>query len=119
MLKSVQTFSSNDPWDVTMARSGDPLYTDYYDRSINLVTDSEIKPLIKVPGWKPHYLHCTSSGDLLVMMDSDDEQTKVVRYSDSNEIQIIQWDDQGRPLYSPGGYYNYKLGQSQWSTDMC
>ena len=42
MVKSVQTFSSNDPWDVTMARSGDLLYTDYYDRSINLVTDSEI-----------------------------------------------------------------------------
>ncbi|XP_078337018.1 uncharacterized protein LOC111138127 isoform X2 [Crassostrea virginica] len=119
MVKSVQTFSSNDPWDVSVTRSGDLLYTDYNDRSINLVRDSEIQPLIKVPGWKPHYLHCTSSGDLLVMMDSDDEQTKVVRYSDSTEIQIIQWDDQGRPLYSPGGYYSYKYLIENRNLDIC
>nr|XP_022308234.1 uncharacterized protein LOC111114243 [Crassostrea virginica] len=74
---------------------------DYDDRSINLVSGTQIHTLIKVRGLKPRSFCSTFSGDLLVIMDSDDgKQKKVVRYPESKVKQIIQRDDQGNPLYS-------------------
>ncbi|XP_078331531.1 uncharacterized protein LOC144625202 [Crassostrea virginica] len=103
LLKSVQTKSGNYPRDIAVTQSGDLVYTDDFDRSINLVSGTQIERLIKLRGWRPHYLCSTSSGDLLSTMTSDDDkQTKVVRYSGSTEKQSIQWDDQGKPLYLSG-----------------
>ena len=79
------------------------MYTDEDDRSINLVSGIQIQTLITLRGWTPLGLCITSSGDFLVIMRSDDEkQTKVVRYSDSIKKHTVQWDDQGKPLYSSG-----------------
>ncbi|XP_078330993.1 uncharacterized protein LOC111112792 [Crassostrea virginica] len=102
LLRSVQTKSGNAPWDIAVTQSGDLVYADYRNRSINLVRGTQIQTLITLRGWKTLYLCSTSSRDLLVCMRSNDEQTKVVRYSGSTEKQSIQWDDQGNPLYSSG-----------------
>ena len=100
-----------------MTRSGDLVYADPGDRSINLVSGTQIYTLITLQGWIPLYLCGTFSGDLLVIMTSDDEkQTKVVRYSGSTEKQSIQWDDQGKPLYTP---YGTKYISENRISDIC
>ncbi|XP_062610457.1 E3 ubiquitin-protein ligase TRIM71-like [Saccostrea cucullata] len=108
LLKSITLKSGNITKDMTVTKSGDLVYTDTRDRTVNIVKNEKIEELIRLQNWRPHGVCSTSSGDLLVIMDSDDDkQTKIVRYSGSTEKKAIQFDDNGKPLYSSGGYYRY------------
>ncbi|XP_062567269.1 uncharacterized protein LOC134229532 [Saccostrea cucullata] len=104
LLKSIKTKSGNRPKDIVVTKSGDLVYTDYDDRTVNIVK-KKIEEVIRLQNWKPKGVCSTSSGDLLVVMYSDDKkQTKVVRYFGSTEKQIIQLDDKGNHLYQSGSY---------------
>nr|XP_022316803.1 uncharacterized protein LOC111120378 [Crassostrea virginica] len=102
LLRSIEIKPGTSAWNFAVNRDNDLVFADYKKNSINIVRENEIQTLIRITGWKPLYLCSTSSGDFLVFMKSEDgKQAKVVRYSGSTEKQSIQWDDGGKPFYTP------------------
>ncbi|XP_062618726.1 uncharacterized protein LOC134280328 [Saccostrea cucullata] len=103
ILKSITTKSSFSQAHIAVNQSGGLLYTDHRDRTVNIVKNKDIEEVIRLENWRINGVCSSFSGDLLVIMYSDDDnQSKLVRYSKSTEKQSIQFDDDGKPLYSCG-----------------
>uniref|UniRef100_K1Q1T9 Tripartite motif-containing protein 3 n=1 Tax=Magallana gigas TaxID=29159 RepID=K1Q1T9_MAGGI len=108
LLQTIKTKSGRGHNDITVDSDGNLLYCDWTDRTVNIVKNGQTEELIRLQGWKPDNLCVTSTGDLLLTMFSDDRtKSKVVRYSGSTEKQTIQFDDEGKSLYSGNGYTKY------------
>ncbi|XP_052680310.1 uncharacterized protein LOC128161112 [Crassostrea angulata] len=82
-VKLVLTKSGYSPYDIAVTKGGDLVYTDRHVRTVNIVKNTQrkkpqITTVIELRGWGPLSVCSTSSGDLLVVMNSDDHrQTKV------------------------------------------
>nr|XP_034307163.1 uncharacterized protein LOC105323398 isoform X2 [Crassostrea gigas] len=108
LLRTIKTNFWSCPNDIAVDVDGDLLYSDWVTNTVNKVKNEQTNVLIRLQGWKPSKQCVTSTGDLLVTMYSDDQtQSKVVRYSGSTEKQTIQFDDEGKPLYSGNGSMKY------------
>lgn len=100
LVQQIETKSENPSHDIAVTMSGDLVYTDFIDRSVNIVKKTHIERRIKLLKWNPLNVCTSLSGDLLVVMINDDnKQAKVVRYSGSKEKQTIQYKGNGQPLY--------------------
>nr|XP_034305015.1 uncharacterized protein LOC117682137 [Crassostrea gigas] len=109
LVRTFKIKSEEWPNSIAVDINGDLLYADGTTRTVNIVKNGQIEELITLPEeWTPNNLCVTSTGDLLLTMFSDDRtKSKVVRYSGSTEKQTIQFDDEGKSLYSGNGYTKY------------
>ncbi|XP_062569512.1 uncharacterized protein LOC134231563 [Saccostrea cucullata] len=77
LLKSITTKSRNIPDDIAVTKNGDLVYTDYSDRTVNIVKNEKIEEVIRLQNWLPLGVCSTFCGDLLIIMDSyDNKPTK-------------------------------------------
>lgn len=68
VIKSCQTKSGNKPWDISVTKTGDLLYSDDRNRTVNVVKNSQIQQMIRFESWRPLSLCNTSWGDLLIII---------------------------------------------------
>lgn len=118
LIKSVQTKSGNAPQDMTVTSNEDLVYTDDKDGTVNILKNTNIEEMVWLSGWKPLGV-CSAFSDhlLVIMVNGDFDQTKVVRYFGSTET--IQFDDKGRTLYSSSRLTHPKYITENGNRDIC
>ena len=81
------------------------MYSDYNDNTVKKISDDDtVVTMFTTGDWKPKGITGSVSGDLLVCLIKDD-QSKVVRYSNTGTVlQEIQYDSQCQPLYQYAWY---------------
>nr|XP_034320026.1 uncharacterized protein LOC117687514 [Crassostrea gigas] len=105
LLQTVKTAFGMIPHDIAIDSDGNLLYAFW---TVSIVKNGQTEVLVTMQGWAPSNLCVTSTGDILVTVFSDDgTQSKVVRYSGSSEKQSIQYDRDGKPLYSGNARTKY------------
>ncbi|XP_055998951.1 tripartite motif-containing protein 55-like isoform X2 [Ostrea edulis] len=108
VINTIKTKSGGPPNDIAVTSDRDLVYSDSTTNTVNKVKSGQTEEVIRLQGLIPTQLCVTSSGDLLVTVYSDDQtQSKVVHYSGSTEKQTIQYDDEGKPLYSGNNKIKY------------
>nr|XP_034305162.1 uncharacterized protein LOC109620202 isoform X2 [Crassostrea gigas]XP_034305163.1 uncharacterized protein LOC109620202 isoform X2 [Crassostrea gigas]XP_034305164.1 uncharacterized protein LOC109620202 isoform X2 [Crassostrea gigas]XP_034305165.1 uncharacterized protein LOC109620202 isoform X2 [Crassostrea gigas]XP_034305166.1 uncharacterized protein LOC109620202 isoform X2 [Crassostrea gigas] len=111
LQQTIVTKSGRAPYDIAVDVGGDLLYLDRTVGTVNKVKNGQTEELIRIQKRSPLSLCVTSAGDLLVTMYTQSGYymilSKVVRYSGSTEKQTIQYDDEGKPLYSGNGNIKY------------
>lgn len=109
LVKSIETKSGNRLQNIAVTNSGDLVYLDFPDKTVNIVMETQVDEIIRLNEWMPLDVCSTFSCDLLVIMvNGNYNETKVVRYCDHIEKQNIQYDDKGHPLYLSSGMNNIK-----------
>ncbi|XP_062606875.1 uncharacterized protein LOC134268635 [Saccostrea cucullata] len=118
LIKSIKTKSGEWPCDVVLTSDGNLVYSDWKTRTVNKVKNGQTKEMFRLQGWTPIQLCVSFSGDFLVTMyNVNQTQSKIVCYSGSVEKQTIQFDEEGKPLYS--GNNSIKYISENRNLDIC
>ncbi|XP_048740876.2 uncharacterized protein LOC125654829 [Ostrea edulis] len=101
-------FATSQDWpnDITVTKQEELVYSDYNNRTVNIIRHRRTETLITTPrGWHPDKLCCTKSGNILIsMVTTDFSQHKIVRYQEHTVKQEIDRDEDGEPIYKGGKY---------------
>nr|XP_011430614.2 uncharacterized protein LOC105329443 isoform X2 [Crassostrea gigas] len=117
-MNTIKTKQGVYPDDIAVTSAGDLVYCDRISKTLNQVKDGKIEEIIVFQRWKPINLCVSSTGDLLVVLSYDDRtQSKVARYSGSIEKQAIQFDGEGKHLYSSS--FSMKYIAENENLDIC
>lgn len=107
-VKTIATKSGEMPCDITVSCVGDLLYCDWTQKTVNKIENGQIKEIIRLEKCKPTNICAISPYDILVVMRNDDNtESKVVRFSGDEEKQTVQFDKNGKPLYSGNDKIKY------------
>lgn len=61
-LKSIHTLSGNTPCDISVTQNGNLVYSDYSNRTVNIVINEDVNEIIMIPNWLPLDVSCTAFG---------------------------------------------------------
>ncbi|XP_061168606.1 E3 ubiquitin-protein ligase TRIM71-like [Saccostrea echinata] len=106
LLQSLSTTSECILNNIAVTKRGDLVYANYFSKTVNIVKKQKTE-VIRFKNWNPLTVCTTSSADILVVIEKGEDDTKVVRYSGATEKQTIQFDNKGKPLYSPRGLFKH------------
>lgn len=99
-MELIRTKSGNDPRDITVLKKGHLVYSDFEDRTVNIVVNKQISEVVRLRTLRPLRVNGTVSDDILVTMVGDKKKrTKVVRCAYSIENQPFLFDTKAPPLY--------------------
>ncbi|XP_062611838.1 uncharacterized protein LOC134273662 [Saccostrea cucullata] len=101
LLKSITTRSGNIPQDIAVTKSGDLVYIDGRDRTVDVAKNEKIEEVIRLKNWEPIRVCSTSSGDLLIIIQftplgiTTDSQSHILTADFNNHcVHIIDQDGQ-------------------------
>lgn len=98
-----QTLSGRRPTDLALSPEGRIVYSDHFQRRILKYKNRQVKTVLFFRKWRPSGICYTSSGELLVGMSNADYSEKKIRRYDGKKIRhVIQFDQRGRALFTPG-----------------
>lgn len=97
------------PTDIAVTRTRDLIYGIKLENTVFIFKKDKAEVLINLHDWKLLSLCIAAFGELLVCMtDERNYKCRVVRFNQDPEIrQIIQYDNQGKRLYTPGMLSKY------------
>jgi sugar lactone lactonase YvrE len=92
------------PFGITVTKHGELVYSDHYNRAVNIVKQGKTEKLITTPwGWHPGTLCCTKSGDIIIyMFTTGFSRNKIVLYQGDIVKQEIDRDENGSPIFEGG-----------------
>lgn len=71
LMRAIHTKSGNKPYDIAVTKNGDLVYTDKEEKTVNISKNEQTRTQIRLRKWEPLGVCCTTSGDLLIVLNND------------------------------------------------